>query len=115
LLWGNSAASGGRSGVAIELRVACPRQREGVSCFAIVVEKPTIATRAISAHKWRGLFRGTALFAGRWRQPANIISGEAIHMKYEKPAVQRFGTVREITLGSGPNTPGDATNLYHRS
>ncbi|MFL5608778.1 MAG: lasso RiPP family leader peptide-containing protein [Gemmatimonadaceae bacterium] len=36
-------------------------------------------------------------------------------MKYEKPAVQRFGTVREITLGSGPNQPGDATNLYHRS
>jgi hypothetical protein len=58
---------------------------------------------------------GTARFAGRWRQPANIISGEAIHMKYEKPAVQRFGTVREITLGSGPSTPGDATNLYHRS
>jgi hypothetical protein len=36
-------------------------------------------------------------------------------MTYQKPVVQRFGTLREITLGSGPNTPGDATNLYHRS
>jgi hypothetical protein len=36
-------------------------------------------------------------------------------MKYEKPAVQRLGSLREVTLGSGPNTPGDATNLYHRS
>lgn len=41
--------------------------------------------------------------------------GEALIMKYEKPAVQRFGTLREITLGAGQNTPGDATNLYHRS
>lgn len=36
-------------------------------------------------------------------------------MKYEKPAVQRLGSLRELTLGSGPSTPGDATNLYHRS
>ena len=36
-------------------------------------------------------------------------------MKYEKPAVQRFGTVRELTLGGGPAMAGDATNLYHRS
>ena len=43
------------------------------------------------------------------------ISGRRFTMKYEKPAVQRFGTVREITLGAGQNTPGDATNLYHRS
>jgi hypothetical protein len=35
--------------------------------------------------------------------------------KYEKPAVQRFGTLRELTLGGGPQTTGDATNLYHRS
>jgi hypothetical protein len=48
-------------------------------------------------------------------KPAYYHFGEASRMKYEKPAVQRFGTVREITLGSGPNTPGDATNLYHRS
>ena len=34
---------------------------------------------------------------------------------YEKPVVQRFGTVRELTLGSGPSTGGDATSLYHRS
>jgi hypothetical protein len=36
-------------------------------------------------------------------------------MKYEKPAVQRFGTLRELTLGGGPTNGGDATNLYHRS
>ena len=36
-------------------------------------------------------------------------------MLYEKPAVQRFGTVRELTLGGGAQLNGDATNLYHRS
>jgi hypothetical protein len=36
-------------------------------------------------------------------------------MKYEKPAVQRFGTLRELTLGNGPLLGGDATSLYHRS
>jgi hypothetical protein len=38
-----------------------------------------------------------------------------VHMKYEKPVVQRFGTLRELTLGGGPISGGDATNLYHRS
>lgn len=36
-------------------------------------------------------------------------------MKYEKPAVQRFGSLRELTLGGGNQQTGDATNLYHRS
>ena len=36
-------------------------------------------------------------------------------MKYEKPAVQRFGSLRELTLGGGPISGGDATTLYHRS
>jgi hypothetical protein len=36
-------------------------------------------------------------------------------MTYEKPAVQRFGTLRELTLGGGPANGGDATNIYHRS
>ena len=36
-------------------------------------------------------------------------------MKYEKPAVQRFGSLRELTLGGGPQSQGDATNLDHRS
>jgi hypothetical protein len=36
-------------------------------------------------------------------------------MKYEKPAVLRLGSLREVTLGAGPNSPGDATNMYHRS
>ena len=36
-------------------------------------------------------------------------------MKYEKPVVTRFGSLRELTLGGGPMTSGDATNLYHRS
>ena len=38
-----------------------------------------------------------------------------LEMKYEKPAVQRFGSLRELTLGGGPILGGDATNLYHRS
>jgi hypothetical protein len=36
-------------------------------------------------------------------------------MTYDKPAVQRFGSLRELTLGGGSQTQGDATNLYHRS
>jgi len=36
-------------------------------------------------------------------------------MKYEKPAVLRFGSLRELTLGGGPSLEGDATNPYHRS
>jgi hypothetical protein len=36
-------------------------------------------------------------------------------MKYEKPVVQRFGSLRELTLGGGPEESGDATNLSHRS
>ena len=27
-------------------------------------------------------------------------------MKYEKPAVQRFGSLRELTLGNGPRLGG---------
>jgi hypothetical protein len=34
---------------------------------------------------------------------------------YEKPAVKRFGTLHELTLGGGSQEQGDATNLYHRS
>ena len=36
-------------------------------------------------------------------------------MTYEKPSVTRFGSLRELTLGGGPQSQGDATNLYHRS
>ncbi|MFL5618766.1 MAG: lasso RiPP family leader peptide-containing protein [Gemmatimonadaceae bacterium] len=36
-------------------------------------------------------------------------------MTYQKPAVQRFGSLRELTLGGGGTPSGDATNLYHRS
>lgn len=36
-------------------------------------------------------------------------------MPYEKPTVQRFGSLRELTLGGGAQQTGDATNLYHRS
>jgi hypothetical protein len=46
--------------------------------------------------------------------PEILAPGEEA-MKYEKPAVQRFGTLRELTLGGGPSNGGDATNLYHRS
>jgi hypothetical protein len=34
---------------------------------------------------------------------------------YEKPVVQRIGTLREITQGLGPNDPGDGVSQYHRS
>jgi hypothetical protein len=36
-------------------------------------------------------------------------------MTYEKPAITRFGSLRELTLGGGSQMQGDATNLYHRS
>ncbi|MDB4884106.1 MAG: hypothetical protein JWL95_2872 [Gemmatimonadetes bacterium] len=36
-------------------------------------------------------------------------------MTYVKPAVQRFGSLRDVTLGNGPLEGGDATSLYHRS
>ena len=36
-------------------------------------------------------------------------------MTYVKPALQRFGSIRELTLGLGPSSGGDATSLYHRS
>jgi hypothetical protein len=34
---------------------------------------------------------------------------------YEKPAVQRFGTLRDITQGLGPALGGDPQSVYHRS
>ena len=97
-------------------RESCaPVGQKRVSGSALAVQETLNHDARISAHKWRYCFCGTARFAGRWRKASKHHFGEAIHMKYEKPAVQRFGTVREITLGSGPNQPGDATNLYHRS
>ena len=45
--------------------------------------------------------------APKHRSPRSIM--------YEKPAVQRFGSLRELTMGSGPSTGGDATSVYHRS
>jgi hypothetical protein len=34
---------------------------------------------------------------------------------YEKPTVQRFGSLRELTMGLGPALGGDPTSVYHRS
>jgi hypothetical protein len=34
---------------------------------------------------------------------------------YEKPVVHRYGSLRELTMGNGPATGGDATSVYHRS
>ena len=34
---------------------------------------------------------------------------------YEKPVVQRFGSLRELTSGLGPNLGGDPASVYHRS
>ena len=47
--------------------------------------------------------------------PSTFLHRGRLDMKYEKPAVQRFGSLRELTLGGGPEESGDATNLYHRS
>ena len=34
---------------------------------------------------------------------------------YEKPTVQRLGSLRELTLGLGPNLGGCPSSVYHRS
>ncbi len=34
---------------------------------------------------------------------------------YEKPVVQRFGSLRELTLGQGPNRGGVPAGVYNRS
>ena len=34
---------------------------------------------------------------------------------YEKPVVQRYGTLRELTQGLGPALGGDPQSVYHRS
>jgi hypothetical protein len=34
---------------------------------------------------------------------------------YQKPEVQRFGSLRELTKGGAQALGGDATNVYHRS
>lgn len=36
-------------------------------------------------------------------------------MRYEKPTVTRFGSVRDLTHGAGPAGGGDATSVWHRS
>jgi hypothetical protein len=36
-------------------------------------------------------------------------------LMYEKPRVQRLGSIRELTLGLGPNLGGDPQSVYHRS
>jgi hypothetical protein len=36
-------------------------------------------------------------------------------LMYEKPRVERLGSLRELTLGLGPNLGGDPQSVYHRS
>jgi len=33
---------------------------------------------------------------------------------YERPTLERLGTLRELTRAGGANTPGDGANPYHR-
>jgi hypothetical protein len=33
---------------------------------------------------------------------------------YETPKLERLGSLRELTLAGGANTPGDGANPYHR-
>jgi len=60
-----------------------------------------------------GLARSTD--AGRVTLPGEIVPVHTSLETYQKPAVQRFGSLRELTLGGGAQLSGDATNLYHRS
>jgi len=55
----------------------------------------------------------TASSAGWAFEPNGTI--ERSFLMYEKPVVQRFGSLRELTLGQGANLGGDATSIYHRS
>ena len=40
---------------------------------------------------------------------------KGVGLMYEKPLVQRFGSLRELTAGQGPNLGGDPASVYHRS
>ena len=70
---------------------------------------------------YRGMGLAKTAVAGRARSLGEgdldhpiFFSGE-MSMTYQKPVVQRFGSLRELTLGGGAQLAGDATNLYHRS
>jgi hypothetical protein len=43
--------------------------------------------------------------------PADVKGGYV----YEKPKVERFGTLRELTLGGAPIVEGDCLSIWHRS
>ena len=53
------------------------------------------------------------LSAGWALSPTGPIAKESV--MYEKPVVQRLGSLRELTLGLGPNLGGDPASVYHRS
>jgi len=55
----------------------------------------------------------TASSAGWALSPTGPIAKESL--MYEKPVVQRLGSLRELTLGLGPNLGGDPASVYHRS
>jgi hypothetical protein len=59
------------------------------------------------------LAQGTMPVVGLGVVPAKPID-EGVIM-YEKPAIQRYGTLQELTLGQGPLAGGDATSVFHRS
>ena len=51
--------------------------------------------------------------AGWALSPKEPIAKEPL--MYEKPVVQRLGSLRELTLGLGPSLGGDPQSVYHRS
>ena len=55
----------------------------------------------------------TASSAGWALEPDGTECKESL--MYEKPTVQRLGSLRELTLGLGPNLGGDPASVYHRS
>lgn len=70
------------------------------------------------AREWRidatrRTVRRWLLSAGWALSPTGPIAKE--WSMYEKPAVQRLGSLRELTQGLGPNLGGDPASIYHRS
>jgi hypothetical protein len=58
--------------------------------------------------------RAPMLTSANWAlSPTGQIAKESL--MYEKPVVQRLGSLRELTWGLGPNLGGDPASVYHRS
>src|SRR3954447_5144416 len=74
--------------------------------------------KALLAREWHPRSPRTSVHR-RLRRRAGHLSPKGPNAKeslmYEKPVVQRLGSLRELTLGLGPNLGGDPASVYHRS